>query len=132
VTCGAAECQRRRHAKKCKRWHADNRDVTASHYEDVVKPYRKKHPDYQRRWRLVVALCEIREEMVSGVEAVGARMRKLLARGRAVVSTATCEPAQPAGRTGEALTAALDAGASIVGVLEELSKVIEQLGVLGG
>lgn len=132
MTCGAAECQRRRHAKKCKRWHADNRDVTASHYEDVVKPYRQKHPDYQRRWRVVAALCEIREEMAAGVEAVGARMRKLLARGRAAVGTATGVASQPDGKTGEALTAALAAGASIVGVLAELSKAVGQLGVLGG
>src|SRR5690606_20089376 len=62
VTCGAEECQRERHAERCRAWHVANRDVGTSHYADVVKPFREAQPDYQRRWRLAVRCREIREK----------------------------------------------------------------------
>src|SRR5690606_5866543 len=62
VTCGAPGCQRARHAKRCREWHAANKEAAASHYEDVVVRFREQQPDYQRRWRWGRRLREIREK----------------------------------------------------------------------
>lgn len=62
MTCGAAECQRKRHIDRCRVWRSANGDVASSHYEDVVVAFRERQPCYQRRWRLAQRLREIREE----------------------------------------------------------------------
>jgi hypothetical protein len=62
VTCGRAECQRSRHADRCRAWHRRHRGET-DHYRDVVVPFRERHPGYQRRHRLRDRLGEIREQM---------------------------------------------------------------------
>ena len=77
VTCGAPECQRARHAGRCQQWHADNREATARHYEDVVVPFRQRQPDYQRRWRWSRQLREIREKTIVLGGAILASLRRL-------------------------------------------------------
>jgi hypothetical protein len=69
VTCGAEKCQRARHAKRCREWHASNAEAAATHYQDVVVPFRQQQPDYQGRWRWGRRLREIREKsgVLSGV-----------------------------------------------------------------
>ncbi|MBK7578564.1 MAG: hypothetical protein IPI67_00015 [Myxococcales bacterium] len=42
VTCGAPECQRGRHAKQCREWRANNKEMTAENYQDVVVPFRRE------------------------------------------------------------------------------------------
>lgn len=132
VTCGDEECQRRRHAYSCKRWHERNTESGAQHYEDVVQPYRRRHPGYQRRWRIVVALREIREQMLAAVGAAGARVRRLLVRGRVAMAEAVVEPAQVRAMTGQPLAATLAAVESLSGVLDELAAVVGQLAIVGG
>ena len=131
VTCGAAVCQRQRHAYRCKRWHERNAESAASHYADVVQPYRQRHPGYQRRWRIVVSIREIREQMLAAVGAAGARVRRLVLRGRVAMSAAVAESAQVRATTGEPLAQALAAVESLSGVLDELAAVATQLGIVG-
>lgn len=89
VTCGAGSCQRDRHRDRCRAWRVANRETTGSHYGDVVVPFRKRHPDYQCRWRLACRLREIREEM----RLLGAPLRSglqgLLGRAEALAASAT-------------------------------------------
>ena len=40
-TCGAAPCQRQRHAASCRAWWQRNRAVTRTHYQDYVQPARQ-------------------------------------------------------------------------------------------
>lgn len=61
VTCGAVGCQRERHSERCRQWHAANGELSSTHYQDVVVPFRERQPSYQRRWRLAWRLREIRE-----------------------------------------------------------------------
>ena len=41
-TCGAAACQRQRHAQSCRAWRRRNRAVTRTHYQDYVVPARAR------------------------------------------------------------------------------------------
>jgi len=54
--------------------------VTASHYQDVVVPFRQQQPDYQRRWRLGRKLREIRETMMPTGGVMLSSLRALLGR----------------------------------------------------
>ncbi|MBM4318854.1 MAG: hypothetical protein FJ125_02595 [Deltaproteobacteria bacterium] len=132
MTCGAEECQKKRHAKKCKQWHGLNPDTAASHYQDVVKPYRQLYPSYQRRQRLVVALRKIREELLCMAHRACRRLAALVSRGRQVVAQGAQEPVHVRAMTGKPLEDALAAAASLVGSVDELTALAGQLAVLGG
>ena len=95
VTCGAVPCQRKRHSDRCRAWRAANTETTASHYEDVVVPFRERRPDYQRLWRLVHCLREIREKMRPLGSALRTRLRGLLGRTERLSESSTT-----AGQTG--------------------------------
>src|SRR5690606_16970059 len=119
VTCGNAECQRARHAKQCREWHVANREATASHYEDVVVPFRAQQPDYQRRWRWGRRLREIREKttLLGGVLLAGFRglvqqAEKLVARPAGVAQTGVL--------AGEKLEHALATVRSTIAAVERL------------
>jgi len=132
VTCGAEECQKKRHAKKCKQWHEHHPDAAANHYDDVVKPYRQKYPTYQRRHRILVTLSKIREELLSTARRSGKQLVGLIFRGRLVIEEGAQEPVQSRAMTGKPLEDALDAAASMVGAVDELTALAGQLAVLGG
>lgn len=132
VTCGAKACQQSRHAAKCKIWHQGNHDASVHHYEDVVKPFRAKHPTYQRRWRLVARLREIREQIIAVVVAAGQRLRDVLHRGSRVVAETVGEPPQGPSITGESLRSALAVAQKLVTILDTLARVAGQLSTLGG
>lgn len=91
VTCGCAECQRARHAERCRRWHERNRELSGEHYEDVVKPFRGRQPSYQRRWRLARKLREIRELMTELLDVLGTQLGAVVARGRSLSDMAAAE-----------------------------------------
>ena len=131
VTCGAPECQRRRHARQCKDWHARQREWASHHYQDVVVPFRQRHPSYQRSWRLASRLREIREESRGLVEHLVRRVCGAVARGRLVRAGAAGEAEQPRSIIGESLDAALASAAQLGGVLEQLRALAMQLDVLG-
>ncbi len=130
MTCGDRECQRRRHAEACRGWRAKNRGVTASHYKDVVAPYRQRHPGYQRRWRVVRRVGEIRDEIAAAAVRVGKQLRSVLSRGRVAQVEAGREPGHVQATTAKSLSAALAAGAAISGALAELAAVIAELGMV--
>lgn len=132
MTCGSKECQQKRHARKCKQWHARNSDGGANHYDDVVKPYRLRHPTYQRRRRLVEALREIREQMLAAVAEAGARLAGLVERGKRVLQEGGREPVQVRATTGKPLEAALASAASMLRAVEKLSALSGALAELGG
>jgi hypothetical protein len=55
----------------------------------VVVPFRERDPDYQRRWRLVRCLREIREKMGPLAGPLRARLRGLLDRTERLSENAT-------------------------------------------
>lgn len=89
VTCGAAPCQRKRHADRCRAWHDANRETTASHYQDVVVPFRERRPHYQRLWRLARCLREIREKIRPLGSPLRTRLRGLLGRTERLLESPT-------------------------------------------
>ncbi len=121
VTCGAEDCQKKRHAKKCKQWHELHPEAASNHYCDVVKPYRHKHPTYQRRHRILATLSKIREELLSLARRSGEQLASLISRGRRVFDEGAQEPAQARAMTGKPLAEALESAASMVKVVAELS-----------
>jgi hypothetical protein len=129
VTCGDEACQRKRHAKSCKWWHERNTDSAESHYEDVVKPYRRRHPSYQRRRRIVVALREIRDEMLAAVGDAGKHLAGLVSRGQLAMEDGALETVQVRAMTGKPLVEALAAAVSMLRALDELATLS---GVLSG
>ena len=131
MTCGAEECQIKRHAKTCKQWHERHPVAAANHYDDVVKPYRQKHPTYQRRHRILVALRKIREELLSLAHRSGEQLASLVSRGRRVIEDGAQEPVQSRAMTGKPLEDALEAAASMVKAVDELTAQADQLSVLG-
>jgi hypothetical protein len=104
--------------------------VTRSHYRDVVEPFRRRHPDYQRRWRLVSKLREIRDEITSGAQVVGERLAKVLAHSARVMGTAA-GVAQVRAKTGTPLEAALAVAAELVSAMKALTAQVSALGLLG-
>lgn len=131
VTCGRSECQRARHSYKCKDWHKCNAEVSAAHYEEVVKPFREKQPDYQRRWRLKCRLREIREKFDSLLDAVlPTSIRRLLGRAEALSSSPTKDE-QVGVLAGDLLDKAVLALRAVVAALEPLDKGVAMLRSLG-
>ena len=124
MTCGRSACQRQRHAKRCKDWHQRQKEAQpSSHYKDVVRPFREKHPSYQRRLRIVHGLGEIREQIVASVTSIREPLLALLGRGDLVLTEGT-EPEQPRAITGKPLAMMLDAMASIPRLLQEITETL--------
>lgn len=119
VTCGALECQRARHAGRCRIWRSENGETAANHYQDVVVPFRRQQPDYQRRWRWGCRLGEIREEMTLLGGAVLGRLRGLVHQAQQLVQGAM-GIVQSGVLAGEKLLRTIDAVRSTISCLEQL------------
>jgi hypothetical protein len=130
VTCGAAECQQARHAKQCREWHASNKETTASHYEDVVVPFRQRQPDYQRRWRWGQRLREIREKTTLFGGALLVALRGLVQQAERLVVRAA-DVVQTGVLSGEKLGRAVAAVRSTITALEQLEARTTELRELG-
>lgn len=120
VTCGAEECQQSLHNKACKLWHAKNREASRHHYRDVVLPFRRTQPTYQRRWRLERRLCEIREEFKRGVGSMDSQLHAVLKRAKRLALEAI-EPVQSGVITEKTLR-------SVMSVMQEALTALEQVG----
>ncbi len=130
VTCAAAECQRTRHADQCRQWHEHNAEAKASHYQDVVVPFRRGQPDYQSRWRWWGRLREIREQtgllggtILASLQALVARAGQLAGRAMGVVQTGVL--------SGEMLQRAVTVVRWTIAALEQLRASTAELGELG-
>jgi hypothetical protein len=130
VTCGAPECQQARHADQCRQWHARNAEVAASHYQDVVVPFRQEQPDYQSRWRWWRRLREIREQtgplggtLLAGLRALVFRADQLARRAVGVAQTGVLAE--------ETLERAVKAVRSTISALEQLQASTAELRELG-
>lgn len=130
VTCGREECQQARHNEQCKQWHANNKDVDASHYQDVIVPFRRAQPDYQRRWRLGRALREIREESMGGSGKLMRRVRAWLTRAERLSSRAD-GAVQTGVLAGELLERAKDALRGVATAIAQLETNLNTLQSLG-
>ena len=131
MTCGRPECQKARHCYSRKDWRKRNADITATHYEDEVKPFRRNQPDYQRRWRLRRGLREIREKfdnLVIGVLLTS--IRGLLGRADALSSSPSRET-QTGVLAGDLLDKTALALRDVVAGLEQLGKGVETLRSVG-
>ena len=130
VTCGAPECQRARHAEQCRAWHADNKESTSEHYQDVVRPFRAAQPDYQRRWRWGCRLREIREEMMTLGGAVLGELRSLVRRAERLVQGALGS-VQSGVLAGEKLGRAVLTVRTVIDCIEQLQSSTAELRELG-
>jgi hypothetical protein len=130
VTCGAARCQVERHAERCRAWRAANADVVASHYRDVVEPFRERQPDYQRRWRLARRVREIREQSRPFGGVMLTSLRALLGRAAALLKS-TAREAQTGVLAGKMLDLATTALRAAVAALEQLDTNVASLRTLG-
>lgn len=126
MTCGAERCQRARHAERCRAWHADNAEIGRSHYEDAVKPFRERQPDYQRRWRLAARLREIREQSTLLGEGLLGSLRGLLARAVGLM-TGGADEMHSGVLAGEVLGRAVAALRSAIDALEQLEASVAPL-----
>src|SRR4030042_799388 len=118
VTCGAAGCQRARHADRCRQWHESNREEAASHYQDVVVPFRRGQPDYQRRGGGGGRGREIREEMTQMGGASLAILRSMMARAEQLARR-TAGAVQSGVLAGEMLERAVTVVRNTVAALEQ-------------
>ena len=130
VTCGDEACQRERHADRCRAWRAANADVARSHYEDVVLPFRRRHPEYQRRWRLSRRLREIREKSGAVGGVLLTSLRALLSRAEAL-SKSSPRDAQSGVLKGELLDKAVAVLGAAIAALEQLEASVAQLRSMG-
>lgn len=130
VTCGARECQRARHAKQCRSWHAANKETTASHYEDVVVRFREQQPDYQRRWRWGRRLREIREKTAQLGGGLLSSLRGLVQQADRLVMGAV-GAVQTGVLAGQKLERAVCAVRSVIAAFEQLESSAAELRRLG-
>lgn len=126
VSCGAERCQRARHADRCRAWRAANAEVGRSHYADVVKPFRERQPDYQRRWRLACRLREIREQSQPLGGALLSSLGALLERAVGL-TTSGAGRLQSGVLAGELLGRAVAALRSTISALEQLEASVASL-----
>jgi hypothetical protein len=131
VTCGREECQQARHNEQCKQWHENNKDVGASHYQDVIVPFRRAQPDYQRRWRLGCELREIREGSRDGSGKLMRRVRAWLRRAERLSSRAgrAVQTGVLAGELLERAKHALRGVATAIAQLEANLNMLQSLGI---
>ena len=131
MTCGKPECQLARLADRRIAWRERNAEITAAHYQDVVKPFRKKQPDYQKRWRLKRPVREIREQFDSFLGGVLlTSIRALLGRAKALSSSPTKE-AQSGVLAGDLLDKTVLALGDVVAALEQFGKGVQTLRSMG-
>jgi hypothetical protein len=130
VTCGAKECQRSLHKKACKLWHAKNREASRHHYRDVVLPFRRAQPTYQRRWRLEQRLREIREEFKRGLGSMGSQLHAVLKRARRL-ALEVVEPVQSGVITGKTLQSVMSAMWEALTALEQVGRCLNTPAVQG-
>ncbi len=130
VTCGASKCQRARHADRCREWRASNAEATASHYQDVVVPFRQEQPDYQSRWRWVRRLREIREQtgllsagLLTSLQALVPQAEQLARRAMGIVQTGVL--------AGKMLERAVKAVRSTITALQQIQASTTELRELG-
>jgi hypothetical protein len=130
VTCGRKECQRSRHADRCRAWRAANAEVQRDHYQDVVVPFRQQQPDYQRRWRLGQKLREIRDKTREFGGVVLGSLRALITRTEEMAPRATSTK-QTGVLSGQSLGRALAALRSILATIELAAASADELWALG-
>lgn len=130
VTCGSDSCQRAQHIEQCRQWHERNKDVGASHYQDVVVPFRQSQPDYQRRWRLGRQLREIREESEGGSGKLMRRVRAWLTRAERLSARAS-RTLQTGVLAGGLLERAKQALRGVAAAIEQLEANLSTLRSLG-
>jgi hypothetical protein len=118
------------HAKACGRWHEANVEATCSHYQDVVVPFRRLQPDYQRRWRWGRKLREIREQMGQFGGALLAPLRSLISKAQELARRAV-GAVQTGVLAGESLNRAVQAVSTMITALEQLEASTAELGALG-
>jgi hypothetical protein len=105
-------------------------DVDASHYQDVIVPFRLRQPDYQRRWRLGCELREIREESRNGGGKLMRRVRAWLTRAERLSSSAG-RALQTGVLAGELLERAKEALRGVARAIEQLEANLSTLRSLG-
>jgi hypothetical protein len=127
VTCGDAQCRRRQHAESCRRWREQHRDVTAHHYEDAVIPFRNSRRTYQREWRFLRSLREIRDAIVLTLLVIRGPLGRLITRGEC--TQAAREKESQKARFGEQdwFADALRIACRISLLLDELASLVQQL-----
>lgn len=86
MTCGRPACERLQHNEACQAWRERNREASRHHYRDVVEPFRRRQPTYQRRWRLGRRLAEIREQLCRLPEVAMAQLKAAAERARVLVN----------------------------------------------
>lgn len=130
LTCGDEACRRARHSEQCRAWHEQNREVTASHYQDVVVPFRQQQPDYQRRWRLGRKLREIREAILPTGGVLLSSLQALLGRAEEL-SKSAARNTQTGVLAGKMLDRARVALRGVVAAIEQLEASASALQSLG-
>jgi len=123
VTCGADGCQNARHKDRCKVWHQENPEARANHYQDVVKPFRERYPEYQRRWRW---LREIREKLGQLLLELVACLQRVIARGQAL-DREGCGSAQVREKTVDTMKATLQNAVLFGELFQDLQAVASRL-----
>jgi hypothetical protein len=96
----------------------------------VVKPYRRRQPSYQRRWRLARKLREIRELIAELLDVLGAQLSAVVARGRALSEVVATEP-QSGVFAGRALHEALVAANALTAALGPVGLGATELEAIG-
>lgn len=92
-------------------------------------PYRRRHPTYQRRWRLTQRLREIREETSGLLHRIGGRVCAVVAWGKSLVALSTLEATQIRSITGESLRAALASAGEFAELVEQAAALAAKLDV---
>jgi len=104
--------------------------VTASHYQDVVVPFRQQQPDYQRRWRLGRKLREIREAILPTGGVLLSSLQALLGRAEEL-SKSAARNTQTGVLAGKMLDRARVALRGVVAAIEQLEASASALQSLG-
>lgn len=125
VTCGDAACRRRNHAASCRRWRERNRDSVSQHYPDVVVGFRERRPTYQREWRILRGLREIRDAIEPVLRACALTLARLLASGDTVLAARVREPARPPGH--DRFAEVMAVGRRLSALVTELAALVRQL-----
>ena len=132
MTCGEKACQRARHAKRCRLWRQANAAAAAHHYWDFVVSFRQRYPDYQRSWRWLRRLREIRETIEGSLVDLIPRLERLVERGRDLAGDTNGQVVQLPKMTTEVAGWSSSVAQSIVKALDQIQGLLGQLAGASG
>jgi len=102
--------------------------VASHHYEDSIVRFRARRPTYQREWRFLRSLREIRDAIAPALSEIASPLNRLSSRGEELLATHAVEQeTRPRHAKRGRFVDAVKIGRRVAALVGELTLLIRQL-----